>query len=683
MSESTSGSALTEEQRQRAAANRERAIQLRDARLKREAAEAAAAAAAQQTTAIRQAQPAIRPSFVPQRPTLSTHNGPRLEKPAVASIFQSKTGAEVEVSATLINCARFKVVFSIYRDALVDVCRSLNTKAYDPVTRTWNFLLSEYKKAEAAFKAIPTLNVTFCGLDETVKKIFNAEINGVETNSSVPTPDVSKIDPSLIDKVFAFQRAGIIFGVQKGGRVLVADEMGLGKSVQALGIARYYKAEWPLLIVCPSSVKFAWQTQIAKFLPSVSSEVMVVERSGDPLPSRRTSDTIVILSYEQMSIRLSELTKFDFRVVIFDESHMIKDSKAKRTTAALTLTKHAPRVLLLSGTPALSRPSELFNQLKAVCPTLFRNFKSFAVRYCDGRQGRFAFEANGATNMQELAAILEKTIMIRRLKMDVLDDLPEKRREMIVLEGDAIQNKMRDLQQAERSCLSAADTQERKKKLIAYFGETGMAKASTVAKHIVDQFFVEGSNERKDDRKVLIFAHHQFVLDTVATAVAGKGLKSIRIDGSTPSKRREELCHLFQTDANYCVALLSIMAAGVGITLTAASLVIFAELHWNPGTLVQAEDRAHRVGQKDSVLVQYIVARGTADDHIWPLIQRKLDVLTSVKLSSDSFKEADSRSIHTGSANQPTLDSFFGELVAEESVAEPDSKRARIDPSAP
>lgn len=81
--------------------------------------------------------------------------------------------------------------------------------------------------------------------------------------------------------------------------------------------------------------------------------------------------------------------------------------------------QHAPRVILLSGTPALSRPAELFNQLKAVCPTLFRNFKSFAVRYCDGRQGRFAFEANGATNTQELAAILEKTIMIRFISSSI------------------------------------------------------------------------------------------------------------------------------------------------------------------------------------------------------------------------------------------------------------------------
>merc|ERR1719219_1623912 len=119
----------------------------------------------------------------------------------------------------------------------------------------------------------------------------------------------------------------------------------------------------------------------------------------------------------------------------------------------------------------------------------------------------------------------------------------------------------------------------------------------------------------------------------------------IRIDGGTGSSQRKYLCDAFQTDDNVKVALLSITAANAGITLTAAQLVVFAELFWNPGILTQAEDRAHRIGQTDSVVVQYLVAKGTSDDELWPLIQKKLNVLNKAGLSKDNFMDSESHSV--------------------------------------
>lgn len=139
--------------------------------------------------------------------------------------------------------------------------------------------------------------------------------------------------------------------------------------------------------------------------------------------------------------------------------------------------------------------------------------------------------------------------------------------------------------------------------------------------------------------KMLIFAHHQTILDACEGHLLGKKVRFIRIDGRTAPAGRHELCQAFQTDPGLRVAVLSITAASTGLTLTAATTVVFAELFWNPGILLQAEDRAHRIGQSDAVNVHYLLARGTTDDSIWPLIIKKLTLLESVGLGKNDFKD--------------------------------------------
>ncbi|KIH58178.1 helicase protein [Ancylostoma duodenale] len=354
---------------------------------------------------------------------------------------------------------------------------------------------------------------------------------------------------------------------------------------------------------------------------------------------------------------------------------MLKDGKAKRTQVALSLSKKASRVILLSGTPALSRPAELFSQIRLVNDRLFPNFHEFALRYCDGKQGRFCFEAKGCTNSEELTAILLKRVMIRRLKSQVLRDLPDKRREVVYLSGDKIDSRMNSLQEAKKafernSGMQTKDGKGVNDSLLEYFSLTGIVKAAAVCSHILDNYFYPDAPKKK----VLIFAHHQIVLDTVQVEVQKRNLKSVRIDGQTSSKDRGNLCQAFQEDPDVEVAILSMTAAGVGITLTAASVVVFAELHWNPGTLLQAEDRAHRVGQKDSVFVQYLIARNTADDFIWPLVQKKLDVLGQVSLSNDTFRDAERSHLRCETHHSEITD-FFN---TDENLASA-AKRARIE----
>uniref|UniRef100_A0A0K0CWU2 SWI/SNF-related matrix-associated actin-dependent regulator of chromatin subfamily A-like protein 1 n=1 Tax=Angiostrongylus cantonensis TaxID=6313 RepID=A0A0K0CWU2_ANGCA len=473
------------------------------------------------------------------------------------------------------RCANNIVRFSPYHSAVLEAIKSIPSRQYDSCDRTWNIAFSDLKKCQNILKELTAVNVTLEPIPDNVLKLLSDENH---SRHAVPSDLSLILDPGLIKRLFPFQKAGVAFGIERGGRILLADEMGLGKSVQALTLARYYKAEWPLLIICPSSVKTAWKMQINKFMPMIH-KIFLVEKGSDPLPEARTSNTVIaIMSYDLMVIRKKQLEEAHYYVIIFDESHMLKDMKAKRTKVAHSLSKRASRVILLSGTPALSRPAELFSQIKLVNDSLFPKFHEFAVRYCDGKQGRFCFEAKGCTNSDELNAILSKRVMIRRLKSEVLTELPDKRREVVYLSGDKIDSRMVSLQKAK------SDFEANKGEcLLEYFSLTGIVKADAVCSHILENYFYPDAPKKK----VLIFAHHQIVLDSIQVEVQKRNLKSVRIDGQTLSKDRGNLCQQFQEDPDVMVAILSLTAAGVGITLTAASVVVFAELHWNPGTLLQ------------------------------------------------------------------------------------------------
>lgn len=142
-------------------------------------------------------------------------------------------------------------------------------------------------------------------------------------------------------------------------------------------------------------------------------DVYSIDKGTDPVHCGRGTSTALVLSYEQMVSKARQLKALQFYVVIFDESHMLKDQKAKRTKVAMELARQATRRILLSGTPALSRPAELYSQAKLVDPGLFPSFMEFAQRYCEGKQGRFGYEAKGATNLEELGAVLQKALMLR------------------------------------------------------------------------------------------------------------------------------------------------------------------------------------------------------------------------------------------------------------------------------
>lgn len=269
-------------------------------------------------------------------------------------------------------------------------------------------------------------------LPKAILQVFNSREN--QEKDSIPQADLSKVDSVLVNTLMPFQREGVNFGVHQRGRVLIADDMGLGKTLQAICLACIYRDKWPLLIVTPSSVRFDWAQQFKRWVPSIDPSQVQVAVSGQHVP---TASLVSIISYDLLSRKSKQLAEANFKIIIMDESHFLKNSKTMRAKAALPLLQKANHVILLSGTPALSRPSELFTQIVAVCPRLF-NFHDFGVRYCSAKQHQWGWDYSGCSNTRELQLLLEEKIMIRHLKQDVLAQLPAKRRQMIVLDPEAV-----------------------------------------------------------------------------------------------------------------------------------------------------------------------------------------------------------------------------------------------------
>jgi len=475
------------------------------------------------------------------------------------------------------------------------------------------------------------------------------------------------IPDKVLHQLAPFQRQAVQFVMGNKGRAMIADEMGLGKTRTAISAAMAYPDDWPVLIVSPSSARHHWQAELLNVLhPEFidPKDISVVESSAHPIHKgpQHFKAKILIVSYHLVSKITDILMAIPFNVVIVDESHYMKNAQAQRTRRLLPLLRKSKRAFLLSGTPALSRPFELFTQLHAIAPAQWSNEKEYGRRYCTvskeqkkarqlaaGTTGPKSWsEFSGASNIEELHMMLTATIMIRRLKKDILTQLPEKQRRIVQVpiedlnkrsemtsmlalaaeyEEKLSAHKRSRAQGAERAqeMEELAEMRARKKNvLMQLFTMSGEAKLPAILKHL------EAFLDDPLSGKILVFCHHRSVMESLARYLAQRGQECIRIDGQTPSKERHSRVQHFQSGSHCRVALLAITAAGIALTLTAASTVFFAELFWTPASLLQAEDRAHRIGQTSTVKVTYFLAKGTVDELLWPLVRQKMKLLGEI-----------------------------------------------------
>ncbi|XP_053804037.1 DNA annealing helicase and endonuclease ZRANB3 isoform X3 [Vidua chalybeata] len=447
---------------------------------------------------------------------------------------------------------------------------------------------------------------------------------------------LSFLPERLRKKLLPFQEKGIIFALQRRGRCMIADEMGLGKTIQAIAISYYYKNEWPLLIVVPSSLRYPWVDEMEKWIPELSPDDISIIQNKTDIGGISTSK-VTILGYGLLTsdaqTLVDTLYRQKFKVVVIDESHYMKSRNATRSKILLPIVQKALRAVLLTGTPALGRPEELFMQIEALFPRRFGTWNEYAKKYCDARVRFFGkrrqWDCRGASNLEELHQLLSE-IMIRRLKNDVLTQLPPKVRQRIPfdLPQAAAKNLNATFAEWEKlmRSLSSDATESHFSQVMnlitRMYKETAIAKAGAVKDYI--KMMLDN-----DKLKFLVFAHHLSMLQACTEAVIESKARYIRIDGSVPSAERIHLVNQFQKDPETRVAILSIQAAGQGLTFTAATHVVFAELYWDPGHIKQAEDRAHRIGQCSSVNIHFLIAKGTMDTLMWAMLNRKAKVTGS------------------------------------------------------
>jgi SWI/SNF-related matrix-associated actin-dependent regulator of chromatin subfamily A-like protein 1 len=456
-------------------------------------------------------------------------------------------------------------------------------------------------------------------------------------------------------KLYPYQQEGVEYMLARPGAML-CDEMGTGKSAQAIGVMNALPQLRHVLIVCPASVRIPWRRELEQWLiRPLSIGVVGVDDVPDPLFARVN---VLVINYDRLMEHRDLLFSRVWDLAVLDECHLLKTPEAKRSQVALKI--QARKRLALSGTPIPNRPIEIYSILSWLDPLTWpikERFR-FALRYCDAKQTPFGWDLGGASHLDELSDRLRSTLMLRRLKKDVIASLPRKRRTVIELYpdtdlGQLLQTEWEAFRQFEASGLlpdqyGAKVRDLKPPRLKARDNLAIVRHQSALAKvPLVVEFVTEAL--RTGSEKVVVFAHHRDVIAALDERLGR--FHPVQVIGGMSALNKQRGIDKFQTDPETRVFIGNIHAAGIGITLTAASHCVFAELSWVPAELSQAEDRLHRIGQEDNVLVQHLVLAGSVDAIMARRLLSKQEITDAVldphqKLADKSLAQPQMESVH-------------------------------------
>ncbi len=447
------------------------------------------------------------------------------------------------------------------------------------------------------------------------------------------------VPKTLTASLREYQRRGyewMVFLYEHRFGACLADDMGLGKTVQAIALlawrrGRKAKRVGPNLVVVPPSLLFNWQHELEQFC----GVLKVAEYHGADREIEAMTDADVILtSYELVRRDIEELSKVRFDIVIFDEAQTLKNLAGERTKAALQLSRRFS--LCLTGTPMENHVGEYFSVMNLAIPGLFGDYREFRKRTKEGD-----------------LRILEraKPFVLRRTKSAILKELPDKVESDLYLEMTSEQKEIYTRTVAEvRAEVAAAYGQ----KTQAQAGIVALAALTRLRQVCVSpellgkpikglapklEYLVGKIRELVDEgHSALVFSQFVRSLDLVDRAAKEDGLDCLRLDGSVPAQQRKKRVEAFQKGDGAGIFLISLRAGGVGLNLTKAQYVFHLDPWWNPAVENQATDRAHRIGQKETVFVQRLLMRGTVEEKIMELKRRKRAIFDSILGDSKEAK---------------------------------------------
>ena len=537
------------------------------------------------------------------------------------------------------NC--YKVAYQ-YHPLLVMCTKRIPTARYNGEGKYW-----EVNTVDAQYLRLMADWAMTKGLVRQVRWLKDDE--PVQSYEPLPMPALT-IPHNMLVQPYDYQKEGIAYALQKK-RCIMGDELGLGKTAQAIGTLTASGA-FPALVICPASLKVNWQREFKKFggvdaviLDDSNRNVWqnllrITRQDGKPMCQ------VIITNYESLKkffvrrlIRSERFTmksiEFDervrlFRSVIIDESHKCKSNKTQQAKFVQGIAEGKEYVLELTGTPVVNNNEDLVQQLRIMGRLDdFGGYQKFVGRYCQG--------LNKSSHVKELNLRLRNLCFFRRQKKDVLTQLPDKTRSYLVTEisnrkeyADAerdIIKYLRDYQDADDDKLQRAirgDIMVRMNILKQVSARGKVASAVDIIHNTID-----GGD------KLIVFCF----LKEVVAALKAEFPKAVTVTGDDNDRQKQLSVDRFQQDENCKLIILNYRSGGTGLTLTAASNVLFVEWPWTAAECEQAEDRAHRNGQKNAVTCTYILGQDTIDEYMYNLIQTKRTIANGVTGTEDVTQE--------------------------------------------
>lgn len=395
-----------------------------------------------------------------------------------------------------------------------------------------------------------------------------------------------------------------------------------GKSLQALAYTAHAGLK-KVLVLCPAVTKYNWRNEVSKWT-YLKPFVIDSDMSEEDVSLKIQKSEVVIINYDILK-KFSEILKaVPFEIGILDECHYLKNRSATRSKYAKALVKRFPKIILLSGTPFLNRPIELFNPLNILDSKNWFDYYAYARRYCEGHMGRFGWDDKGASNIAELQERISP-YFIRRSKQEILPDLPKKRFIDYPVQLDTETQRKYDMAEEEfgkflidikkkTQAQAAKSLQAEKLVKLGALRQLASVGKIEISKEIIENIIENGE-------KVVVFSCYNSPIEELHKYFKDK---SVLVTGKIGAEKRNDIVTEFQNNKDIKIFFGGIKSAGVGINLTAATNVLFVDYSWVPGDHSQAIDRIHRIGSTAKHIVIYqLYSKKTVDEYMYKLLKKK------------------------------------------------------------